>query len=289
MITELEISKTDKKRRKKFLKKYGHLRPGTYDIMSKRYDEKNYFNFDKKLNPKILKHQFKFNNKQKRKIQKLLKKYFNNMDFDSFINYLKTAIALREYSKFIFTKSVSHILAIISKFSRSNNLNDKISSNIPINYFLKDRIKKKELIDIFRKNNDFHEITNSLKLPQIIHEDTSPYIAPFQINIPNFITSKKIEGKTKNITNNTINEKLDNKIVLIEGADPGYDWIFSHKIKGLVTKFGGANSHMAIRSSEFEIPAAIGCGENIFNELSSHEFVILNCEDKLIKPIKFIT
>ena len=43
---------------------------------------------------------------------------------------------------------------------------------------------------------------------------------------------------------------------------------------------------MAIRSSEFDIPAAIGCGENIFNELSSHEFVILNCEDKLIKPIK---
>ena len=94
-----------------------------------------------------------------------------------------------------------------------------MSSNIPINYFLKDRIKKKELINMFRKNNDFHEITNSLKLPQIIHEDTSPYIAPFQINIPNFITSKKIEGKTKNITNNTINEKLDNKIVLIEGAD----------------------------------------------------------------------
>ena len=45
MITELEISKTDKKIRKKFLKKYGHLRPGTYDNMSKRYDEKNYFNF----------------------------------------------------------------------------------------------------------------------------------------------------------------------------------------------------------------------------------------------------
>ena len=128
-----------------------------------------------------------------------------------------------------------------------------MSSNIPINYFLKIGLKK-ELINIF-KNNDFHEITNSLKLPQIIHEDTSPYIAPFQINIPNFITSK-IEGKTKNITNNTINEKLDNKIVLID-ADPGYDWIFSHKIKGLVTKFGGANSHMAIRSSEFEIPAAI--------------------------------
>ena len=34
---------------------------------------------------------------------------------------------------------------------------------------------------------------------------------------------------------------MDNKIVLIENADPGYDFIFSHKILGLVTKFGGMN------------------------------------------------
>ena len=57
------------------------------------------------------------------------------------------------------------------------------------------------------------------------------------------------------------------KIVLIESADPGYDWIFSCNIKGLVTKFGGANSHMAIRANEFNIPAAIGIGEKKFNEI----------------------
>ena len=43
---------------------------------------------------------------------------------------------------------------------------------------------------------------------------------------------------------------------------------------------------MAIRSSEFGIPAAIGCGENIYNNLISNDFIILNCEDKTIKPIK---
>ena len=46
-----------------------------------------------------------------------------------------------------------------------------------------------------------------------------------------------------------------------------FDWIFTFKIKGLITKFGGAASHMAIRCAEFQIPAAIGCGEIIFNEL----------------------
>ena len=60
---------------------------------------------------------------------------------------------------------------------------------------------------------------------------------------------------------------LCDKIVIIEGADPGFDWIFSQKIAGLITKYGGANSHMAIRCAEFSIPAAIGCGEQPFEKI----------------------
>ena len=33
---------------KLFLKKYGHLRPGTYDIKSTRYDKLKKFNIEKK-------------------------------------------------------------------------------------------------------------------------------------------------------------------------------------------------------------------------------------------------
>jgi phosphoenolpyruvate-protein kinase (PTS system EI component) len=44
-------------------------------------------------------------------------------------------------------------------------------------------------------------------------------------------------------------KNIDNKIVVIENADPGYDWIFTKNIVGLITKYGGANSHMAIRCS----------------------------------------
>ena len=36
-----DLKKLDKKN---FLLKYGHLRPGTYDIMSKRYDQLKGFN-----------------------------------------------------------------------------------------------------------------------------------------------------------------------------------------------------------------------------------------------------
>ena len=62
---------------------------------------------------------------------------------------------------------------------------------------------------------------------------------------------------------NSINIKLDRKIVLIENADPGLIGYFQN-IAGLITKYG-ANSHMAIRCAEFDIPAAIGCGERDLN------------------------
>ena len=75
---------------------------------------------------------------------------------------------------------------------------------------------------------------------------------------------------------------LSNKIVLIENADPGYDWIFSMNIAGLVTKYGGANSHMAIRCAEFQIPAAIGCGEQRFEVLKNSNKIMLDCSSSLI-------
>ena len=77
-------------------------------------------------------------------------------------------------------------------------------------------------------------------------------------------------------------EELKDKIVLIEGADPGYDWIFLHGIKGLITKYGGAASHMTIRCSEFDIPAAIGCGESIYETLKESSKIKINCKSKKI-------
>ncbi|MGW4199044.1 PEP-utilizing enzyme [Streptomyces sp. NPDC005004] len=49
-------------------------------------------------------------------------------------------------------------------------------------------------------------------------------------------------------------------VIVLEAADPGYDWVFAHCPGALVTAYGGANSHMAIRCAELGVPAAIGVG-----------------------------
>ena len=80
---------------------------------------------------------------------------------------------------------------------------------------------------------------------------------------------------------------LEDKIVCIEGADPGYDWIFTRNIAGLITKYGGANSHMAIRCAEYGIPAAIGCGEQPFDKITKAKRVILDCKGEKLEPIYY--
>ena len=78
---------------------------------------------------------------------------------------------------------------------------------------------------------------------------------------------------------------LKDKIIFIPNADPGYDWIFSQNIAGLITKFGGSNSHISIRCNEYGINAAIGCGEVLFGRIKCAEKVQIDCENKILKPL----
>ena len=77
----------------------------------------------------------------------------------------------------------------------------------------------------------------------------------------NFITTLSTVGNLVFVTSNP-KHNINEKIIAIPSADPGFDWIFSHNIKGLITQYGGANSHIAIRCAELGIPAAIGIGDN---------------------------
>lgn len=72
---------------------------------------------------------------------------------------------------------------------------------------------------------------------------------------------------------------------MIPQADPGYDWLFGQKIAGLITMYGGANSHMAIRSAEFGLPAAIGIGETAYRRISDATVLELNAGNHQIHKI----
>ena len=96
-----------------FLDKYGHLRPGTYDITALRYDMNNTFFEDIKFHkPKSSSSNSIINN------TKLLQKIKNSpLNFDSvdFFSFVKNSLEQREFLKFEFTKNLSLSLEIIAR------------------------------------------------------------------------------------------------------------------------------------------------------------------------------
>ena len=292
LLEDLDYCLKGKINREDFLDSYGHLRPGTYDINSKKYSEnfENYFNVKnyKKLSKDYQNKSFKLDVNELNNINLALEK--NNFSFSArdLLSFSESAISNREFGKFKFTKCISTIFDLLIDFGKKNNisrddlsfieiddlltLNNKFSSSKNINH-LKKLINKNKTK--FKKNELVH-------LPNIIFEEKDVNIVKFLKSRPNFVTQGKVSAKTVFLENNNKFVDLNGKIVLIEGADPGFDWIFTYKIKGLITKYGGSASHMTIRANEFNIPAAIGCGEQIFKKAKNSSIVELNCSEKYI-------
>ena len=102
---------------------------------------------------------------------------------------------------------------------------------------------------------------------------------------PNFITGKRIVSDTIELINGE--ENVENKIVFIQSADPGYDFLFTKHIGGLITQFGGANSHMAIRCAELGIPAIIGAGEQNYNYWKKSRRLEIDCCKQQVISLDF--
>ena len=131
------------------------------------------------------------------------------------------------------------------------------------------------------------DIDISIKKTWIIFSEKDFECVSYYAPRPNFITQKRVDAHLANLSQGDKNEAIyiQGKIVMIENGDPGYDWIFAHPISGLVTEFGGVGSHMAIRAAEFGLPAAIGCGELVYNQLRGARMIELDCAVRKVHPL----
>ena len=270
-------------------KKYGHLRPGTYDIESLSYDESKQLFKKDPVGDTSTDVNFSWSKKEISDIEAVLRKSGFDLSFDQFIGFIKDAIEAREFSKFIFTKALSKILDLCTDIGISNGLPREDMAYLSIQDILKyygESVSLNihgELSEKIRYNKKQYLITHSLKLPPLIFSKSDIDYSLIEKEEPNFITNKKCVATVLNMdSQSALDKNLDNCLVLIEKADPGYDWIFHHNIKGLITKYGGVASHMAIRCAELGLPAAIGCGELIYEyAVKSHE-IELDCATRQI-------
>ena len=287
LVFTSKLSKTD------FIAKYGHLRPSSYDILSPNYSNRKEL-FNGKARDR-LENETKFilTEEEKKSINRLLGEHaLDDITAADLFSYAEKAIKGREYGKFIFTKHLSSILEYIAEWGKLNGFSREDMSMLRVNDVLNILFSpltndvKSYYQDRINKEKIKFEIASSFKLSYLIRSVRDVHIVPMQRSSANYIGNKRIEAEIVVLTPymNEIPE-LENKIVCIEGADPGYDWIFTRNIVGLITKYGGANSHMAIRSAEYNLPAAIGCGEQAYEKITKARQCLLNCQGKKIEPI----
>ena len=281
-----DIEKYNNKKIKlnELVEKYGHLRPGTYEINAKAYWENPTKYFDRKNLKKSKKQNFIFNKNEISEFKIFLKKIKSNISMNDFILYLSNAIKTREYIKFEFTKNISLVLDLIVELKYFLKLSRSDLSFLEIDDIIKLKTNEITIEEIRKKleiRKEDYAYTQMIELPFLIKEKNDFYCFEKNNLDPNFITLNKIEANIKLLKKQNL-EKIHGKIVLISQADPGYDWIFNQGVLGLITKYGGANSHMAIRAAENNLPSVIGVGEKLYDQLINAKRVLLDCENKII-------
>lgn len=275
-----------------FLREYGHLRPGTYDILSPRYDEAvtRYFQTDKASTSEDEEMLFSFSAEQRQKINEKLIENGLLVSVDQLLEFLKVAIEGRESAKFLFTRNLSYVLVLLEELGKRHGFSREEMSFVDIKTVLDLYTNlthfdvKDILAEDIRRNKEAYNVTKAFKLPQLITCPDDVYQFFVGEVEPNFITLSRVTSII--ILEEEFQKcELTGKIALIRSADPGYDWIFSRQISGLVTMYGGANSHMAIRCAELKIPAVIGCGEQNFALWSTANMLDIDCVNKQVNIV----
>lgn len=277
--------------REDFLKRYGHLRPGTYDILSPSYDEAPdvYFQWPaQKVNAAPVVSPFMLTAAQRNAIGRLLAEHGLDHDVDGFFGFVKAAIEGREFAKYVFSKSVSQILKLFRSLASECGIDAEgcsyadiaciqrlYASSAPVHETIRESVER---------GRRGYELTRLVSLPPLITSPDDVWRYHVPESEPNFITSKKACGKVVFLGERDC--ELQGRVLFIDSADPGYDWIFTRGIAGFVTKYGGANSHMAIRAGELGIPAVIGAGESFFSRWAEASVVEIDGANKTVRIIR---
>jgi choline kinase len=273
-----------------FLAVYGHLRPGTYDITVPSYAEapEVYLGPSSGLPPAETAADAAWSNATKKRFADALASLGLDLPFDVAAHFIRQAIAGRERAKFVFTRSLSVALDLVARFGADSGLDREELSHLSVADLravdsgllcndraavLRARIEEGRLA---------HELALGIELPPLLTDEAEIDAFFYPEMAPNYVGKTAVTAPVVCIDERVEPAGVAGCIVLARQADPGHDWLFAHGIAGLVTAYGGANSHMAVRAAEFGLPAAIGVGEWRYHQLAGAKRLRLDARQRTL-------
>ncbi|GAB2997409.1 hypothetical protein LWP59_19220 [Amycolatopsis acidiphila] len=274
--------------RASFLRRYGHLRPGTYDILSSRYDEDpdRYFDWTRPASPPSPAPVFRPRPAQVRAVRKLLASHGLPGSPGQLFLFVADSIAAREYGKLQFSRLVSEILFEVRRGGERLGFTVDDMSHTAIGDLASLTgdcwAERRRIAELVERGRERYALTESLCAPAVLSGPGQLTSFVAMHGETNFVTQSRVAARVADIA---AGDDPTGAIALIRAADPGYDWLFTKGIAGLVTAYGGANSHMAIRALELGIPAAIGVGENQFQHWLGADALEVDAAAKAVRPV----
>jgi phosphohistidine swiveling domain-containing protein len=279
--------------RERFNAEFGHLRPRTYDITCPRYDtirDLPYPTRDLDIatipEPILSSHEAK-------SFAKAFARIGSSIDTPTFLSLTRKASTAREQTKFAFSAILSDVLEAIAALGEMVGLTREALSMLTLGDLTQltaasGSLRQVELLQrtVFARHNDW-TAAQAVEMPDLIFSSADLLTVRHYVARPNYITQDRVCANVLHLATPFLRDgqSVDGKIVLVEAADPGMDWLFSLRIAGLITQYGGALSHMAVRCLELGIPAAIGCGLPEFRRVAQATTICLDCAEERVEII----
>jgi choline kinase len=290
-----------------FIARYRHLRPGTYEITSPRYGDEP----ERYLRPATLVMPSSESAAPPgrddggrplwpqaicRAIGDGLVRLGLPSSVSDLEGFLRATIEGREWSKFVFTRNLSQALDDLAAFAHQHGSDREQVSHMDLRSILQIRkgMSRGDVAAFIEARAEEgrreHRVALCAQLPSLIFEPCHLYGFERFRSQPNFVTSKRVVAPLVELSGirqaGGARLDLEGRLVLVLQADPGYDWLFGYPLAGLITMYGGANSHLAIRAAEANLPAAIGVGETLYERLARAHVLELDCAGQQIRLIQ---
>ncbi len=278
--------------RAQFNARFGHLRARTYDIRCPRYDQVGELATPARTENGKRAPAPPLPGKTARAISQRLAMAGIPLGAEQFLSFVSQVFRGRESTKFAFTRVLSDALEAIARVGELLGV-----SREELAFLRLDQLFHREAVkvgsELWRRlaaeGRARWEAAQNVSLPSVLFSVDDLAAVRHRVGSPNFVTTRVVTGDIVVLTDPSPVSScdLDSKIVAVEAADPGLDWLFAFPIAGLVTQYGGALSHMAVRCAEFGVPAAIGCGERVYSQIVAAGRLSLNCRERSIEfPVK---
>lgn len=273
----------------RFVARYGHLRPGAFDVTSLPYALRGHELWERAPSEPPAPVPFVLRASERRAVDALLGAAAIGADAHAVVAWAARAIVAREEAKFLFTRRLSAILEDLAAWGRRHDLDREDLALLDLADLTRaararpDRHRLQARIAAARRRRTRER---AFRLGVLVRDARDLEVVWEPPALPNFVTDRTVVAPPARIDGRTLARgRVADRIVCIESADPGFDWIFGCGIAGLVTRFGGGNSHMAVRCLELGVPAALGVGERIFERVARAAIVELRCGERVLRDV----